>query len=83
VVIVDTAGFGNRAAAVAMTSADVVLVPALSGDTSAQRAARNRAIAAARIQLGVDTNRRLNPAAVSRVDSLLGLPASDPALGVQ
>ena len=31
VVLVDTAGFGNRAAAVAMTSADVVLVPALSG----------------------------------------------------
>src|ERR1035437_6288475 len=32
VVIVDTAGFGNRAAAVAMTSADAVLVAALSGE---------------------------------------------------
>src|ERR1700722_17993145 len=32
VVIVDTAGFGNRAAAVAMTSADAVLVPTLSGE---------------------------------------------------
>lgn len=31
-VIVDTAGFGNRAAAVAMTSADAILVPALSGE---------------------------------------------------
>jgi chromosome partitioning protein len=31
-VIVDTAGFGNRAAAVAMTSADIVLIPALSGE---------------------------------------------------
>jgi chromosome partitioning protein len=31
-VIVDTAGFGNRAASVAMTSADAVLVPALSGE---------------------------------------------------
>src|SRR3954466_14347984 len=27
VVVVDTAGFGNRAATVAMTSADVVLIP--------------------------------------------------------
>lgn len=31
-VIVDTAGFGNRAASVAMTSADAVLVPTLSGE---------------------------------------------------
>jgi chromosome partitioning protein len=31
-VLVDTAGFGNRAATVAMTSADAVLVPSLSGE---------------------------------------------------
>jgi chromosome partitioning protein len=31
-VIVDTAGFGNRAAAVAMTSADLIIIPALSGE---------------------------------------------------
>lgn len=31
-VLVDTAGFGNRAASVAMTSADAVLVPTLSGE---------------------------------------------------
>jgi len=31
-VLVDTAGFGNRAAAVAMTSADAILVPALAGE---------------------------------------------------
>lgn len=31
-VIIDTAGFGNRAATVAMTSADAVLVPTLSGE---------------------------------------------------
>jgi chromosome partitioning protein len=31
-VLVDTAGFGNRAAAVAMTSADAVIVPTLSGE---------------------------------------------------
>jgi chromosome partitioning protein len=42
-VIVDTAGFGNRAAAVAMTSADAVLVPALAGEadiTEAERTVR-------------------------------------------
>jgi len=38
VVIVDTAGFGNRAAAVAMTSADAVLVPALSGEADVTEA---------------------------------------------
>jgi chromosome partitioning protein len=32
VVVVDTAGFGNRAATVAMTSADAVLIPALCGE---------------------------------------------------
>jgi chromosome partitioning protein len=31
-VVVDTAGFGNRAAAVAMTGADAVLIPTLSGE---------------------------------------------------
>jgi chromosome partitioning protein len=42
-VIVDTAGFGNRAATVAMTSADAVLVPALAGEadiTEAERTVR-------------------------------------------
>lgn len=42
-VIVDTAGFGNRAASVAMTSADAVLVPALSGEpdiTEAEKTVR-------------------------------------------
>ena len=38
VVIVDTAGFGNRAAAVAMTSADVILVPTLSGEADVTEA---------------------------------------------
>lgn len=36
--IVDTAGFGNRAAAVAMTSADAVLVPALCGEADVTEA---------------------------------------------
>lgn len=38
VVLVDTAGFGNRAAAVAMTSADAVLVPCLSGEADLHEA---------------------------------------------
>lgn len=42
-VLVDTAGFGNRAAAVAMTSADAVLIPTLSGEadiTEAEKTVR-------------------------------------------
>jgi chromosome partitioning protein len=39
-VLVDTAGFGNRAAAVAMTSADTVLIPTLSGITEAEKTVR-------------------------------------------
>ena len=37
-VIVDTAGFGNRAASVAMTSADAVVVPTLSGEADVTEA---------------------------------------------
>ena len=37
-VLVDTAGFGNRAAAVAMTSADAILVPALAGEADVTEA---------------------------------------------
>jgi hypothetical protein len=51
--------------------------------TPAQRAAGNCAIASAPIQLAAATSRRLNPAAVTRIDALLGLPASDPRLGVE
>ena len=36
--LVDTAGFGNRAAAVAMTSSDVILVPALAGEADVTEA---------------------------------------------
>lgn len=38
VVLVDTAGFGNRAATVAMTSADAVLVPSLAGEADVTEA---------------------------------------------
>lgn len=37
-VLVDTAGFGNQAASVAMTSADAVLVPCLSGEADLHEA---------------------------------------------
>ncbi|SNB66536.1 chromosome partitioning protein [Arboricoccus pini] len=37
-VLVDTAGFGNRAAAVAMTSADLVIIPTLSGEADVTEA---------------------------------------------
>jgi len=43
IVLVDTAGFGNLAANVAMTSADAVLIPALSGEadiTEAEKTVR-------------------------------------------
>ena len=39
-VLVDTAGFGNRAASVAMTSADAVLVPTLAGEADVTEAER-------------------------------------------
>jgi len=37
-VLVDTAGFGNRAATVAMTSADAVIVPTLAGEADVTEA---------------------------------------------
>jgi|SRR5215472_1833264 hypothetical protein len=52
-------------------------------DTPEQRGVQDRAIADARIQLSAATHRRLNPVAVSRIDAVLGLPATDPQLGVR
>ena len=40
VVVVDTAGFGNRAATVAMTAADAVLIPMVAGEGDVTEAAR-------------------------------------------
>lgn len=40
VVVVDTAGFGNRAATVAMTAADAVLIPMVPGEGDVTEAAR-------------------------------------------
>lgn len=56
---------------------------AMPAATPAQIAARNAAIAAARQdQLAAAANKGLTPAVVSHVDVLLGLPPSNPALGV-
>jgi hypothetical protein len=56
---------------------------AMSDRNPVQRAARNRAIASARIQLAAATSRHLNSDAITRIDAVLGLPPGDPALGVQ
>lgn len=72
-VLVDTAGFGNRAATVAMTSADAVLVPMLPGEgdvTEAERTVRlvGALAAAARreIPVRVVLNRQRDNTALSR-----------------
>jgi chromosome partitioning protein len=72
-VLVDTAGFGNRAATVAMTSADAVLVPMLPGEgdvTEAERTVRlvsALAVAARReIPVRVVLNRQRDNTALSR-----------------
>jgi chromosome partitioning protein len=46
-VLVDTAGFGNRAATVAMSSADAVLVPSLVGEADITEAERTIGLVAA------------------------------------
>ena len=50
--------------------------------TPPQLEARNAAIAGARARLGSASGRRLTAGAVQRIDTLLGLPQTDPALGV-
>lgn len=56
---------------------------AMPTGTPAEIAARNAAIAAARSQeLEEAANKPLSPAVVAQVDQLLGLPPTNPALGV-
>ena len=55
-------------------------MPAL---TAAQIAVRNTAIAVARTNLATATNKSLTASVVSHIDTLLGLPASDPTLGTR
>lgn len=56
---------------------------AMPATTPDQVAARNAAIAAARADLlAPAANKGLTPATVSAVDKMIGLPDSDPSLGV-
>ncbi|TXL73948.1 hypothetical protein FHP25_18655 [Vineibacter terrae] len=57
---------------------DKAMLSALSMPLSS----RDPAIAGARRQLAAASNKTLTPAVVARVDSLLGLPPTDPNLGV-
>jgi chromosome partitioning protein len=72
-VLVDTAGFGNRAATVAMTSADAVLVPMLPGEGDVTEAERTVRLAGAlstaarrEIPVRVVMNRQRDNTALSR-----------------
>ena len=52
--------------------------------TPAQTASRNQAIASARsTQLAAASTKALSPAVVAQVDQLLGLPNTNPNLGVR
>ena len=61
----------------------MVAALAMPATTPAQVAARNAAIAAARADiLAPAANKGLTPGVVSAVDKQIGLPPSDPTLGV-
>ena len=61
----------------------MVTALAMPSTTPTQIAARNAAIAAARSSLLAQAaNKSLTPSVVTAVDQRLGLPASDPTLGV-
>ncbi len=57
------------------------LALAMPQNTPAEIAARNQAIANARLMLADQTDRTITPQIIARVDSLLGLPPSNPMLG--
>lgn len=77
------AGLDTRIQQMAAYDRAMLYALAMPDRTPVQQAARNRAISAARSKLALATNRRLNPEAVRRIDLLLGLPTSDPTLGVE
>lgn len=73
----------SRVGMIAAYDHAMVAALAMPTATPAQIATRNAAIAAARQnQLAAAANKGLTPAVVSRVDALLGLPPSNPTLGV-
>jgi|GEM_PF-2365662 len=57
------------------------LALAMPQNTPAEIAARDQAIANARLMLADQTDRTITPQVISRVDYLLGLPPSNPMLG--
>ena len=68
-----------------MAAYDRAMIAAINmpSQTPAQIAARTQAIANARsTQLAAASNKALSSAVVARVDELLGLPSTDPTLGV-
>ena len=70
-VLVDTAGFGNRAAAVAMTSADAVLIPTLAGEPDITEAARVLLNRVRRTQLARHAAREIASAALPMLAATL------------
>jgi hypothetical protein len=76
-----TTSHGSIASAMGSLNASHASLNAMSHP--AQVAARNAAITAARADvLGPAANKDLTPSVVSAVDKQLGLPATDPTLGV-
>jgi hypothetical protein len=73
---------GSKVGQIAAYDNAMLAALAMPGDTPAQVAARNAAIAAARAQLAAATNKTLTPDVVAAVDNRLGLPTTDPTLGV-
>jgi hypothetical protein len=73
---------GSKVGQIATYDRAMLTALAMPDITPAQIAARNAAIAAARGQLAAASNKSLTPPVVARVDDLLGLPATDPTIGV-
>jgi hypothetical protein len=76
------AAAGSRVGQIASYDRAMLAALGMPANTPAQIAARNAAIASARSQLATSANKQVTPAVIARVDTLLGLPVTDPSLGV-
>jgi hypothetical protein len=74
---------GSRVGQISAYDRAMIAALAMPGTSPAQIAARTASIAAARAQLATASTKSLTPAVVARVDSLLGLPSTDPSLGIR
>lgn len=74
---------GSRVGQVAAYDRAMLAALGMPGTTPAELASRMLAISAARAQLATASGKSLTPAVVARVDRLLGLPSTDPALGLR